>query len=314
MSSHLLLFDQPARPVPTREMVCNGQTTQQGLTVTTSQFGAMPWWGGCWAWLSSADRAVSAEQLIGHGDRICVIQVALDGRALYDEPDQFYSPDKFPELTQTLAQTVALVREAIDLGFDAVWLFLDGDDGAAGYPVAVAQVQALAPLMGPLNQYVCYMPGWDGVWHVPEEGGGTGYSREQLQSFTQLAREAGAIYVGVEHGTGYLIAGKGADDYAPGGVMTGYDVILGEFNDGQFDDTVWQILGRMVRPYVRDPEQPSGDDPSPPFDLASPSERGVYYYRIFEYYIYGAVRGVPNSVIAAARARFALMAPTNVIC
>jgi hypothetical protein len=306
MSSHLLLFDQPARPVPTREMVCNGQTTQQGLTVTTSQFGAMPWWGGCWAWLSPSDRAVSAEQLIGHGDRICVIQVALDGRALYDEPDQFYSPDKFPELTQTLAQTVALVREAIDLGFDAVWLFLDGDNGAYGYPVAVQQVQELAPLMGPLNQYVCYMPGWDGVFY--------GYSPQQVSDFAAAARAAGAIYVGIEFSTGHIPVGNGASDYAPGGLMTGYDVILGEFNDGQFDDTVWQVLPRMGRPYNRPPEQPSGDDPSPPFYLASASPRGPYYFRIFEYYIYGWVRSTPTSVVKAARAQFALMAPTNVIC
>lgn len=292
--------------VPTREQVCNGQTTQQGLTVTTKQFGAMPWWGACWAWLSPNDRAEAAKQLLAAGDRICLIQVALDGRALYDEPNQFYSVDKFPPLVQTLAQTVALVQEAIGLGFDAVWLFLDGDNGPYGYPVAVQQVQELGPLMGVLNAYVSYFPGWDGVFY--------GYTPAQLYEFSQSARESGAVYVGVEGSTGHIPAGGGESDYDTNGLMTGYDIVLMEFNDGQFDDTVWQVLPRILRPYVRPADQPSGDDPNPPFYLAPPSPRGPYYGRIFEYYIYGWVRGTPASVVAASKAQFQAMAPTAVIC
>ena len=66
-------FKRPLR-VPTREDVCNGQTTQQGLTVTTTQFGAMPWWGACWAWLTQADRGMAARQLLAHGDTVCLIE------------------------------------------------------------------------------------------------------------------------------------------------------------------------------------------------------------------------------------------------
>lgn len=96
--------------------------------------------------------------------------------------------------------------------------------------------------------------------------------------------------------------------------MTGYDVVLMEFNDGEFDDTVWQVLPRIIRPYVRPADQPSGDDPNPPFYLAPASPRGPYYGRIFEYYIYGWVRNTPAEVVAASKARFQAMSPTDVIC
>lgn len=299
-------FKKPLPKVPTREAVCNGQTTQQGLYVATNQFGTVPWWGACWAWLNPSDRAMAARQLLKNGDTICLIQVALDGRALYDEPNQFYSADKFPPLTQTMAQTVALVQEALSLGFAGVWLFLDGDDGQAGYPVAVAQAGALGPALGPLVKYVAVFPGWDGVFY--------GYTPQQVAGFASAARAAGFIYVGVEGSTGHIPVGNGSADYEPGGLMNGYDIILGEFNDGEFDDSVWQVLPRMGRPYNRPANQPVWDDPNPPFYLATPSPRGPYYFRIFEYYIYGWVRNTPASVVAASKAQFAAMAHTNVIC
>ncbi len=291
--------------VPTREQVCNGQTTQQGFTVTTTQFGAMPWWGACWAWLTQADRSMAAAQLRAHGDTICLIE-RPSGVPLYNEGGNFYSPDKFPALSMSDSAFAALVEETLGYGFSAVWIFLGGDDGQAGYPIAVAQVQSLAPAMGTLNAYACYFPGWDGVFY--------GYTPEQVASFAAIARSAGAQYVGVEGSTGHIPVGNGSADYEPGGLMEGYDVILGEFNDGQFDDTVWQVLARMQRPYVRPADQPANDDPNPPFYLAQPSPRGPFYFRIFEYYIYGWVRGTPASVVAASRAQFAAMAPTNIIC
>ncbi len=295
---------QPLPPAPTRDHVCGGQTTQQGFTVTLPRLGAFPWWGGAWAWLSAEERASAAQQLLAAGDTICVIQVALDGRALYDEPNQFYSADKFPPLQQSLAQTVALVREAIELGFTAVWLFLDGDNGAYGFPVAVQQVQELAPLMDDLNGYICYVPGWDGVFY--------GYTPQQVADFATAARGAGALYVGLEHSTGHIPVGNAETDYNPHGLMTGYDLVLGEFNDGQFDDTVWQVLGRMIRPYHRPAEQPIDDDPNPPFYLGVVSARGAYCYRVFEYFIYGWVRGTAASDVQHAKAYFEARGAVNV--
>ncbi len=294
---------------PTREDICLGQTTQQGLTIYTDQFKEMPWWGGCWAWLKPSDRALAAQQLQAAGDTICLIQVALDGRALYDEPNQFYSVDKFPPLTQTIAQTVALVREALGLGFKGVWLFLDGDAGNYGYPVAVQQSQELGPALGPLNAYVQQFPGWDGVFY--------GYEPPtKIQHWAEVARAAGALYVGLEFSTGHIPLGEGGESYSGGGSngsMLPIDTILGEFNDGQFDDTVWQILARMMGPaYRRPPDQPSWDDPNPPFYLGVQTPRGPYYFRVFEYYIYGWVRGTPASTVAAAKAYFEGCGATNV--
>ena len=305
----------PPFPVaPTREQVCLGQTTQQGLTVSTMQFGLMPWWGGCWAWLTPSDRAMAAQQLLAHGDTVCLIQVALDGRALYDEPRQFYSADKFPPLTQTVAQTVALVEEALTLGFKAVWLFLDGDNGNYGYLVAVQQAQELGPALaasprGNLNAYVQQFPGWDGVFY--------GYEPPtKITDFADKARAAGALYVGLEFSTGHIPLGEGGASYSGGGAngsMVPFDTVLGEFDDGRFDDSVWQVLARMIGPaYRRPPDQPSGDDPDPPFYLSVQTPRGPYYFRVFEYYIYGWVRDTPASTVAAAKAYFAQCGATDI--
>lgn len=298
-------FKPPLRP-PTREDVCNGQTTQQGFTVTTTQFGAMPWWGACWAWLSSLSRREAAQQLLAHGDTVCLIGVPSGG-PLYPEPDQFYSEDKFPALSMTTAQVADLVAEALGLGFKAVWLFLGGDDGGTvGYPIAVAQAQALGPALGALTAYVLVVPGWDGVWY--------GYTPEQVQSFAAIARAAGFRYVGIEHSTGHLLAGLGTADYtAPNGVMVGYDVILGEFNSGEFDGTVWQVLGRMIDPYIWPPDQPAVSDSNPaPKYLAPGSPRGPYVYRVFEYYIYLWVRGASAETVASAKAYFVGCGAQNV--
>lgn len=315
----VLLFDMFPKP-PTREQVCLGRTCQQGRTVHSLVYGDMPWWGGCWAWLTPEDRAHIAPQLMSPqgdipADTVCLIQVALDGRALYDEPGQFYSVDKFPPLTQTLAQTVALVEEAILLGFPSVWVFLDGDNGNYGYPVAVQQSQELGPLFAAspranLNEYVQQFPGWDGVFY--------GYDPpNKVEAWANYARAAGAIYCGVEFNTGHIPLGEGGESYTGGGSngsMLPFDTILGEFDDGRFDDSVWQILARMIGPaYVRPPEQPSWDDPPPvPFYLEPKTPRGPYYFRVFEYYIYGWVRNTPASTVQAARAYFAACGATDI--
>lgn len=273
--------------------------------VTTTEFGVMPWWGGCWGWLSPQSRREAATQLLAHGDTVCLIGVPSGG-ALYPEPFQFYSEDKFPPLDSTTGQIVDLVQESLDLGFHAVWLFLGGDDGGTvGYPIAVDQARALGPALGDLAKSVLVVPGWDGVFF--------GYTPEQLASFATIARAAGFVYVGLEHSVGHIPAGGGADDYLPGGLMTGYDVILGEFQSGVFDGSVWQVLGRMIDPYLWPPDQPVGSDKNPaPKYLKPGSARGPYYYRVFEYAIYAFVRGVPPDVILEWRESFMALGAQDV--
>jgi hypothetical protein len=66
-----------------------------------------------------------------------------------------------------------------------------------------------------------------------------------------------------------------------GGLMQPYDTIMSEFNTVH-EDSFWQVAGRMVAPYHRPPDQPSGDDPNPPFYLAPGTERGPFFYVAFE--------------------------------
>lgn len=92
----------------------------------------------------------------------------------------------------------------------------------------------------------------------------------------------------LEFSTGHIPLGNGPSDYAPGGAMVDYDVIMAEFDNWPtLGDAEFQIIGRMIGPaYVRPPQQPSGDDPHPPWYLATPSPRGAYYFIAFEYATY----------------------------
>ena len=282
----------------------------------------MPWWPACWAWLTKDDRAHIAPQLLALGDTIMLIDVP-SSLPLYDEMGQFYQPSPSPEyplanfggLVYDPPALANLVAETLGYGFAACWVFLDGD---ASYDLACFQVEGIAPIFasypaGNLNQFVMYVPGWDGTWHKPNSAG-TGYTPQQVYSFSQRARAAGALYLGFEHGTGYAPVGEGGGDYQDGGNMSLYDAVLGEFNSGEFTDDVWQIHGRFCRPYNRPPEQPAGDDPNPPYYLATPSARGPYFYHRFEWCMYVAVRGESQSVMDGWKAQFVTMAPTTRVC
>lgn len=297
-------FPQP----PSRQTLLNGAMMVQGATIHTDQFGDMPWWPACWPWLSPASRAQAAAQLLALGDEITLFQYP-DGRPLYDESGQFYSPDKFPAMLWTMDQTAALIEELIGYGFAGVWVFLGGD---TSYHESAAQAQELGPVLttrsvGNLNDYSVVLPGWDGPWSFPPL-----YTRDQLASFADVCVAAGIKNIGCEHGTGYPLAGKGNADFQPGGVMHKYSLILGEFNDDQWDGSVWEILARYLPPGVYTHPgylQPANDDP-PPYPYYLEGWDGAY--RVFEYYIYGAVRGVPNSIIHLARARFQSMGAPHV--
>ena len=301
----------PFRAAPDRAAVLQGQITMQGLTVDSLTFGPMPWWPACWAWLTQADRAHIAPQLLSTGDTVMLIQLP-DGIPLYDEAaPNFYTADKFPALDLTHGNTgidaafIDLIAETLGYGFAAVWIFLGGDDGENGYPIAVKQSQFLGPALaaapqGNLNAYVLQSPGWDGVFF--------GYTPQHLADWATTAKAAGALYVGVEHQPGRIPAGGGEADYRPGGLMSQYDLVLGEFDGAAHDDTAWQILGRMIRPYNRPPDQPAADDPDPPFYLAGSS----CVYRVFEYYMYGFVRGTLPAVVAASKAQFVAMGAVHV--
>lgn len=309
----------PAPPFPQAPpelLIREGQITGQGLTVQTTKYGPMPWWPGVWPWLDAATRAEVAPQLRAAGDQILLITIPF-GTALYDEPGQFYSADKFGPLDMTEGGTtitqewVALVEEAIGVfGFSAVWVGIPADDNDQidpnghhrGFNRAMWMLPILQQVLAlsskaDLNQYVAKLLLWDGVFY--------GMDPSELQIFFEaaFALEPAGVY-GAEHNTGHIPAGEATADWMPGGPMFHCKILLGEFDDARFDDTVWQILGRCLPPgtYRRPADQPAGDDPNPPYHLVN-----LCTYRVWEYFMYGAVRGTPNDQILASKDQFEAM-------
>src|SRR5205823_10255601 len=131
-------------PVPTRDQVLSVNLMFQGLTVQTAQFGALPWFEAALAWLTPQDRQAVYAAKQKAGDTHCIIALP-SGPPLYDEPNQPYSADRFGPLDWTAGNTaidpkfVALVAEVIRAGFVPL-LFLGGDAGEQGFPVAMAQL------------------------------------------------------------------------------------------------------------------------------------------------------------------------------
>lgn len=108
------------------------------------------------------------------------------------------------------------------------------------------------------------------------------WSPDNVRDFGILFRQSLPDgHLAIEHSPGHIPCGEGGADYAPGGIMTTYDTIMSEFNTVN-EDSCWQIVGRLVSPYNRPPDQPAGDDPHPPFYLAPGTDRGPYFYVAFE--------------------------------
>lgn len=302
----------PFPVAPTRDKLLGGKITGQGLWLHLPRFGWFPWWPPCWAWLTQEERASCAAQLIALGEELTCVEVPC-GPALYDESGQFYSPDNgFGPLDWTNGNShlddrlPSLIAELLRYGFKGVWLFFGGDAGQAGVPIANAQA-AFIPFAfktaipgHDLNDYVVYLPGWDGVWHAPNASG-TGWNPPQFTDWEAILVANGAKYWGMEHAEGYAPVGEGGTDFQPGGRLYNFALILGEYNGpNPYQPSSWQLLGRFSRPFA--PMQPwqGSDDPNPPYYLANWSGK----YRVWEYDMYGHVRNTPATVIAQEKQVF----------
>lgn len=267
-----------------------GHITFQGLLVNTKQFGTLPGFEACLPWLYIEDRLswYSAKKITG--DTHALFQLPF-GPPLYDEPNQPYNSSNFPALdwtngnTSIDSRTTDLIQELLLNGFNKILLFLGGD-GQSGYPIASRQLELLAQndlYYHSLYKYCVVLPGWDGVFY--------GWDPSQI---VQLGQQFRSIwpdgYLGLEHNIGHIPLGEGGDDFKPNGRMQDYDLILSEFDYNLHQDSTWQILGRMIRPYNRPSDQPSGDDPNPPYYLSTPNPRGRWGYCAFEFGEYEFVR------------------------
>ena len=180
----------------------------------------------------------------------------------------------------------------------AVALVFLGGDGPLGYPIAMQQLPLVMNALrgssyGDLTKYVVVIPGWDSVFYGWEP------AHEKIPGFATAFRALCATcFLGIEHGTGHIPLGEGDSDWVRGGDMQGYDLLLSEFNDDQFDDTVWQAASRLLGPAYRPPpDEPLADDPGVPFGatngrfyLRDGTERGRFYTCAFEFGEYGYVR------------------------
>jgi hypothetical protein len=286
----------PLPPIPSRDQVCALKVSLQGLTYHTTQYGDIPAW--FYAMLNPDDRTRARGDHAAAGDTHITIPIA----EAYKEPGTLW-PDALKQgydYSQNLDALRAICTEVITAGF-FVDMPLAGDgmgDGPGyndpvgntyGYEWLMANLpRIVAGLQGDgtvpdLTPYILFRPGWDSCfygWSIPNEV--PDQQPDRVRQFGALFRSLLPNgYLAIEHTPGNIPCGEGGTDYQPGGLMRAYDTILSEFNTVH-EDSCWQVVARMVPHYNRPSDQPSGDDPNPPFYLAPGTERGPYFYVAFE--------------------------------
>lgn len=290
---------RPAPPKPTRDQVCGMDYHFQGLRVTTQQLGPdRPWFDPDIMQLEKLDRLAVYAAHRAVGDTHLNLSIDLGG-------------------LDTLPRLLDIATEAIlEGGLTGIILMCCGDGqivqvdridrrdpGALGYEWLMANfqvivVQASARLIGDhcLADHILFCPGYDGC--IP-----TWQPFTKVNAFVRMARHVLDLYqtghLALLPSAGYCVwSGEDNDWTTEDGRCV--DVILQQLpmNMGPPDPVpsnwsalsneqkqrwtqVYQMIGRMVRPYYPIPGQP--DDLHPPFLLAGGTPRGPYYYVVFEY-------------------------------
>lgn len=159
----------PLPPVPSRETVCSVRMMYQGMTVTTEQFGSLPWFEAALTSLDYEDRVGIYADKHGAGDTHCIVALTWN----YDEPGQPYgNMNQVPgcDLTQDLPKFASIVREVILAGFTPI-LMLGGDGqgysaggGTYGAEWLIENLPRIVDAVGELAPYCLWCPGFDGVF------------------------------------------------------------------------------------------------------------------------------------------------------
>lgn len=317
----LLLLDGKGGSVwpanPSREAVCSVYIGFQGVTADSREYGRFPAFGPETSTLSieNGDYQWYLDQMKAKGYTHVEFAVSWN----YRSPSYQY-PIPGRDLSQNLPELKRRVEMAIHSGL-LVALFMAGDGesvnddpqpGQYNDPVGwtygrqwlMRNFQRIYDAMGPTadsphdcRPFMVFLPGYDGTdsyaWVTPDN----------LVNWWAYARSVidrgGAGYLGQEWSAGHCQAGGEWDGEATyvNGPGRALDVILQEFPWGppmptNDPNAVWQICGRMMSPYVRPADQPSWDDPSPPYYLRQGTPRGPYYFNRYEYDTYGWVRGL----------------------
>lgn len=308
--------EPPFPPPPTRDELCAVQMSFQGLEFIAPSYGHVFWWETIAWWSNVEDRQAAYAAKRAAGDT----HIILDLSGSYKELGESYD-DIGADYSQNLPALVALAEEAIREGF-LIDLRLAGDGQGAGPgyndPVGMtyghdwlmANFPRIAEAFAHLAEYIVFVTGYDGVFYS--------WDPDQVIAFGQLFRSIfpnGAL--GIEFNTGHIPLGEGPgyrDAYGHNGCMQDYDVLYGEFDPFNYHaDSTWQIVGRLVSPYTRPSDEPSGDDPRPPFLLGTPNVRGPWFFIAFEIVTYCWVRGQSSPAdIDAYRRYFADMGCTRI--
>lgn len=302
---------RPWPPIPTRDDVCRVLIGFQGVTIQSQEFGAFPAFGPETSSLNDEDLRSYFDQIAALGWTHVEFAVSWNYRS-----NTYQYPVPGRDLSQNLPELKRRIVMAIRRGFKAA-LFCagDGEGYGPGYndPVGwtfgrqwlMNNFQRIYDAMGPTAEsqedcrpFMVFLPGYDGTdsyaWVTPEN----------VVNWWNFARHiidrGGVGYLGQEYSIGHCQIGGRWDGEAtyvdgPGRAL---DVILQEFPASPPMPTanpndVWQMCGRMVHPYHRDPDQI--DDPTPPYYLRQGTPRGPYYYVAFEYDTYNWVRGQVTS-------------------
>lgn len=314
----LLPAQAPWPDPPTRDEACTVQIPFQGFTSRATSHGAFPAFGPETSSLSDADLQAYFDEI--HADSARRLAQGLNPWTHVEfavswnyRSASYQYPIPGRDLSQNLGELRRRIALAIRAGFK-ICLFCAGDGLGAGPgyndPVGwtygrewlLANFQRIYDAMGPTadspscRPFIVFLPGYDGTdsygWDNPEN----------VIEWWQLARRVidagGEGYLGQEWSIGHCqLGGKwdGSPTYINGPAQA-LDVILQEFPAScpmptADPDAVFQMLGRMIRPYNRPPEQPSDDDPTPPFYMGQGTPRGRYYYCAYEYGTYQWVRG-----------------------
>ncbi|HEY1956980.1 MAG TPA: hypothetical protein VGH28_15280 [Polyangiaceae bacterium] len=294
--------------LPTRDQVLSVALTFQGLTVTLPTYGAIPWFEPAISSLDASSRQIVYQAKHAAGDTHLALSISWaymnDGNYSYPVPGK--------DLTGDLPSFRALVAEVIQNGFTPI-VFLAGDGESPsgggyndpngwsyGYGWLTAHLPAIvAALQSPtdLTPFCIFIPGWDGVTPVwqPSE-----ISAYLLQARSLLPNG----YLGLEIAAGAADSGGGAADYqSPAGQAL--DVVLQEFPGPPTGDITWQPAARELGPaYVRPPDQSSGDDPNPPFELSGGTPRGPWFAIAYEFDEYRWVRNAVSTADVATERQY----------
>lgn len=299
-------------PLPRLELL-RAPCTFQGLTVETSQFGVLPWFEPAIGWLDLLDDRLAVYAVKrAAGDTL--INIALTGQ--YSEPGQAYANIPGRDYSEDLPALRALIVEALTVGGMRGVLLMLGGDGNNPDPVGMTKgrtwlmqnFQRIYDALADLSPYIIWCPGYDGV--VPAWGPAVYAYPSVVDEWLLFARSVvgPSGYLALELAAGYAHWGGEGRNYTTAAGQA-LDVVISELPypmgpPALYDpanatpwNQVWQIVGRLQRPYYRSADQPADDDPNPPYYLAGGTPRGLFVYWAWEFDTYGWVRWLPVYIV-----------------